>query len=579
MAKKNNNWWIVGIIIAIILLILFGSVCMDSLEGMPDEDDGGTGSGVTTTTISTPCGNTYPTCNGRCIKPGDICVKYPGYCQCESPNQTTTTTTLIPKPCSEIRPSRPDDCYSGICEGTNKECAYNPFDNICFCQDKYDCGYHVRNGREYCDGGCDDPEKSCLDVYYPDYGFYWCDCYYPDEIQQPCEQIDNPSVVSCLNGYCPTGDCRFKDDIGECDCVQLCDDTSPFMPGGCSMGWCPTGQTCSYQLRLECGCTSLTTTTSSTSTTSTTTSTTTTTTIIQCYDSDGINYYTLGYRESPLGSNRVWDHCNNVNPTYLYEMKCTGATPGYDYVACAYGCENGVCRTSATTTTTPVTTTTLPSCISLCTGYDVTYHGSVGTTKCSDWGMPYCSSGVCKYQCIYKGIDRDGLNCYCWNQETCNCNVPNNCDNSGCKDLEGICTDSDNGVSYSGSPGTCTDDYGVHKDYCYSFTAKTGYYCSSGSGNPGHCVSSSNVCWSGQAPGDVPVCNTDTDYCYSVTPSTCNNMCQEAGAIYAYGTYGVCGAFPTSGGIDDPYYFDITGTSDCIGGNPYCHCRKPSGYT
>jgi len=88
-------------------------------------------------------------------------------------------------------------------------------------------------------------------------------------------------------------------------------------------------------------------TTTPTTTVPTTTIPTTTIGTDLCYDSDGLDYYNKGYRESPKGSNPVWDHCNSVNPSYLYEMECTGDIPGYVYKYCDYGCDDGACRLSS----------------------------------------------------------------------------------------------------------------------------------------------------------------------------------------------------------------------------------------
>ncbi|MEM4347557.1 MAG: hypothetical protein QW802_03115 [Candidatus Altiarchaeota archaeon] len=76
--------------------------------------------------------------------------------------------------------------------------------------------------------------------------------------------------------------------------------------------------------------------------------TTTTTTSGQCYDSDGLNYYTYGYVKDQAG--QYWyDYCEG---NVIREQGCSGNVPYSVGYTCPYGCQNGACIAAPQQTTT-----------------------------------------------------------------------------------------------------------------------------------------------------------------------------------------------------------------------------------
>lgn len=292
----------------------------------------------------------------------------------------------------------------------------------------------------------------------------------------------------------------------------------------CSTGECDPGYACivdrSYPFfgRTPCMCVS---------TATTTTTSTTTTTIDACHDSDGLDYYNKGYRETPRGSNRVWDHCNNVYPSYLYEMKCVGDVGGYDYHYCTYGCYDGACRTSATTTTTvPMNPVCGHSSGQYCYGYDVAYHVSTyDPYRCNTF--PKQIGSTCLYDCAYKGVDNYDLYCWCWDTDTCA--DYESCGSSGCY---GVTTTLPPTTTTTISPFSCSYTCDIHGWDYVGCTYTINNHCWE-SLTPGLEYQRLDVTQT-VLPGQVHTCQ-GVNCCCDIGPPPevdCPTVCQEGGYNY-----------------------------------------------
>ena len=144
-----------------------------------------------------------------------------------------------------------------------------------------------------------------------------------------------------------------------------------------------------------------------------------------CFDSDGINYYIKGIRNSTYGidndSCRLSDDLNGSNVfsgPWLLELYCEGNNVGSEFYGCPGGCIDGACITNTTNQSCidsdgenyfvfgnvtvmggGVTTVALDSCINDITvseGTCVNNNLFILNKNCTDFGQDYfCSNGAC----------------------------------------------------------------------------------------------------------------------------------------------------------------------------------------
>jgi hypothetical protein len=178
------------------------------------------------------------------------------------------------------------------------------------------------------------------------------------------------------------------------------------------------------------------------------------------------NCYNLGLGYSPCGDDGRVCYCYD-------EIHCDHCDcPAYCIQPCPYKCDQE--------------------------GYDV-----AGITYSSDPCnyFPFCSGNECNYDCVNFGIgfNKEGKNCYCWNEESCDCE--NGCCVSGCSNVDGC-------GSYIPDDSLCSGDEICNSDcecVCPNTCDSLGYECgiqNDGCGGTINC----GPCPSGETCDDNGIC-------------------------------------------------------------------------
>ncbi|MFH0862488.1 MAG: hypothetical protein V1875_05590 [Candidatus Altiarchaeota archaeon] len=185
----------------------------------------------------------------------------------------------------------------------------------------------------------------------------------------------------------------------------------------------------------------------------------------KCTDSDGgIDIYTYGW--TTVNGQKSYDYCSGST---IYEAACSldGKSSYFQYSDCKYGCQDGACMKTPTTSTTSSTSTstTLPnSCFDETAGDEGGNYNIQGITSGYWNGVKFRLEDVCTSD----GITLKETYCKGTQVQADYYKCPNGCKDGACAE-EPKCTDSDGGIDIY-TYGWTTVNGRRSYDYCSGST-------------------------------------------------------------------------------------------------------------